>query len=496
MAISLNNIIKINPGVLSATGSALDLNGLILTDSEYAPKGALLSFTNSDDVSTYFGSASTEFSMADIYFQGFNNASQTPGQLFFCRYNSDAIGAFLRSATLGAMTLAELKLLSGTLTLTINGTSITTANISLSSAASFADAATQIEDAINAINSGIQVTVVWDTTTKAFIITTATTGDAATLTFSSGTLAPSLLLTSATGATLSQGADADVVSELMTSVTALTQDWAQFTTTFVPTADQVTAFASWVSGESYRYVFVLLDDSNYCLQSGSTQTLFYPVKTANYAGVFPVYGDVSKTSSALGYGASLNFNQQNGRLPIAFRVLNGLLADVTTNSDYSALITNGYSFYGTYGANNYTQNMWYNGAISGDYKWLDAQLGQIWLNANLQKAILTLFTSNTYIPYNAQGKALIEGCMTATIEQFKTWGGCSVGTDLDASQILAIKNIVGSDISSSLISAGYYIYVAPFNAAMRANRTTPTVYLWYCDGGVIQKLTVNSVEVQ
>ena len=35
-----------------------------------------------------------------------------------------------------------------------------------------------------------------------------------------------------------------------------------------------------------------------------------------------------------------------------------------------------------------------------------------------------------------------------------------------------------------------------FTAAMRAARTKPTVYFWYTDGGIIQGITVNSVEVQ
>lgn len=86
--------------------------------------------------------------------------------------------------------------------------------------------------------------------------------------------------------------------------------------------------------------------------------------------------------------------------------------------------------------------------------------------------------------------------MTYRLEQFKTWGGLSVGTDLDANQITTIKNIVGSDISTTMTSKGYYVYIGEFTSTMRSNRTSPVVYVWYCDGGFIQKLTVNSIEVQ
>ena len=46
MAISLSKIAQMLPGVLKATGTAIDLNGLFLTDSAYAPVGAVPSFSS------------------------------------------------------------------------------------------------------------------------------------------------------------------------------------------------------------------------------------------------------------------------------------------------------------------------------------------------------------------------------------------------------------------------------------------------------------------
>lgn len=496
MAIPLSNIVKVNPGVLAATGSAVDLNGLILTDSEYAPSGQVITFTSDDDVATYFGSASTEASMATVYFKGYDNASQTPGKLLFARYNSAPIAAFLRSGSLSGMSLTDLKLLSGILTLTIDSVSVTTANIDFSGVTSFDDAAVSIENAINAVNSSAQVTVSWDTTTKAFILTSSTTGVASTLTYATGTLSAGIKLTSATGAVLSQGANTAVVSDLFTVILSQSQEWACFTTSFMPDEDEALAFGSWANDQDFRFVYVLIDNSGEALNSGSTETLAYPMVSGNFNGTVPAYGVQSYAANVLGYAASLNFDLQNGRRPLAFRTLSGLLPYVDNNEDYSALIANGYSFYGRYAANNVSTDIWYNGAITGAYKWLDAFLGQIWLNANLQGDIINLFKSEVFLPYNASGKAAIEASMTARLEQFKTWGGLSTGTTLDANQITAIKNTVGSDVSTTLTSKGYYVYIGPFTATMRSNRTTPVVYVWYCDGGFIQKLTVNSVEVQ
>lgn len=495
MAIPLSQIVKVIPGVLSASGSALDLNGLILTESQYAPVNSVLTFATAADVSAYFGSSSTEAAMATIYFKGYKNSSRTPGALLMCRYNAVAVSAFIRSGSMSAVTLTNLKLLSGVLTLSVNDISVTTANITLTSVTSFDDAATSIENAINAVNSSVQVVVAWDTTTKSFIITSDETGAASTISYSTGTLSTGLKLTSATGAVLSQGADIAVVSDLFTSITDQSQNWAGFTTAFIPTQDEADSFASWANDQASRFFYVLVDNGGDAIVSGSQDCLAYQIIANTYAGTTPAYGETSHAANLIGIVASLNFNQLNGRRSIAFRQLDGLAATADTSSEFSALIANGYNFYGNYSANAYATNQWYPGSITGDYKWLDAFAGQIWLNANLQKDIITLFQSEVYLPYATAGRAAIEGCMTSTIEQFKSWGGISTGTVLDDNQIISIQNATGSDPTSALSANGYYIYIGPFAPAMRSERTSPEVYLWYTDGGFIQKLTLNSIEV-
>lgn len=87
MAIPISKDVKINPGVLAAVGNAVDLNGLLLTTNAYLPQGAVLSFSSAADVGAYFGGESDEYTMAAMYFQGYNNATKTPGKLLFSRFN-------------------------------------------------------------------------------------------------------------------------------------------------------------------------------------------------------------------------------------------------------------------------------------------------------------------------------------------------------------------------------------------------------------------------
>lgn len=492
MAIPLRKDIQINPGVLPAGGSALDLNGLILTDSGYAPVGTVISFTTKEDVEAYFGSASPEFSMSEIYFPGYDKSTKTPGAVLFARFNPAPAAAWLRSGSMAAVTLDQLKLLSGVLTLSVDGTSHTSASIDLSTATSFAQAADLIETGI-----GSSVTVEFDTTQKRFIITSATAGDASTITYATGTLSAGLKLTAATGASLSQGADAAVVTEAMQAVLDASQNWAIFTTSFTPDEEQALAFSAWVNGQNYRFGYVPFTLEESALVSGSTDTLAYKIiSTYDYSNVIPVYGDQSHAASVLGYAASLDFDRQEGRVPFKFRSLGGLLPEVTTSANYDALIANGYNFYGAYTANNYDTRYWADGTVTGDFKWFDSFCFQIWLNANLMQDAIELFQSNRSIPYNARGKAIIEASFADTLNQGITFGGIRTGVNLSSSQISEIQNAVGADISPSLIAKGYYLYIADATPTQRQERTSPSMTLWYCDGGCVQKITLASIEVQ
>ncbi|EIC83985.1 DUF3383 domain-containing protein [Serratia sp. M24T3] len=493
MSISLSKDIKIIPGVLAASGDALDLNGVILTNSAYAPVGTLSTFTDDDDVGTYYGTAATEYSMAEIYLQGYTNCTSLPGTLYFWGYNTTDVSAWLRSASMSSMTVSALKLLSGSLTLTVdNGTSITGA-IDLSSVTSFAGAAAAIQTAL-----GDTVSVAYDTTVTAFIISSATTGANSAITYASGDLATSLLLTSATGAVISQGADAITdPTDSFTALIAATDDWATFTTSFECSVSQHLLFAEWCSNKSDRYAYVGWSNDGTETVSGSTETMAYQIdEVYSYGGTIPVYGDQTHAASVMGWAAALNFDQENGRNSLKYTQLDGLLAQASTDAEWTALEANGYNFYGQYGANNIAEKYWAPGSITGDYLWADAYFGQIWLNANLQSAILTGFLDKTNLPYNTTGKATVESWCSDVIAQFKTWGGISTGTSLDSSQILKIKSIVGTDISTTLTNTGYYMYIGSFTATQRMDRESVVVYLWYTDGGQIQSLTLNSVEVQ
>lgn len=148
-SIPASAVVQINPGVVGAGGAGLDLVGLILTNSARPPIGSILRFSSAADVATYFGAATQEATLATIYFAGFTGSTITPASLLFAQYPAVAVPAYLRGGNLSALTLAQLQALTpATITLTIDGRSVTSGTITLSSSTSFSNAASIIATAL------------------------------------------------------------------------------------------------------------------------------------------------------------------------------------------------------------------------------------------------------------------------------------------------------------------------------------------------------------
>ena len=198
----------------------------------------------------------------------------------------------------------------------------------------------------------------------------------------------------------------------------------------------------------------------------------------------------------LGYAASLDFNRLNGRTTLAFRNQSGLIPAVTNANNASALQTNGYLFYGAWANATQTWNFMYAGAVSGQWTWFDTYLNQIWLNANLQLAMVTLLTSVGSVPYNQAGYGLIYAACQAPIQAAVNFGAIRTGVALSPAQIAQMQYALGKDVSSTITAQGWYLQITPATAATRIARASPSMTLFYADGQSVQSLTLASIEVQ
>ncbi|OYW18753.1 MAG: hypothetical protein B7Z52_04590, partial [Burkholderiales bacterium 12-64-5] len=176
-SIPASAIVSVQPAVIDAGGSGLDLVGLFLTASAQAPVGSVLSFATAADVSAYFGPLSTEATLAATYFAGYDGSLIKPANILFSRYATVDVASYLRGGSVANLTLTQLQALTGTLTITVDGSAKTSSSINLSAATSFSNAATIIAAAFT--TPGFVVS--YDSISGGFLFTNSTTGAASTI---------------------------------------------------------------------------------------------------------------------------------------------------------------------------------------------------------------------------------------------------------------------------------------------------------------------------
>lgn len=492
MTIPASDIVVVNPGVVGSGGNPLALNGVILSKNTLLPTAAVQSFASADAVSAFFGPASAEYAIAQIYFLGFDNSSIKPGTLFFAPYVDADRAAWLQSGSLSGMSLADLQALSGVLTVTVDGTAKTSSSINLSTATSFSDAATKIAAGFT---GGSAPTCAWNAVNSTFTLTSPTTGAASTITYATGSLSAGLKFTSATGAILSQGDTADTPATAMDAVKAKTQNWVDFMTLWEPLIADKEAFAVWTNAQNQRYAYVCWDTDAQAVVNGSTTCFGAVAKSLGYDGVVPVYNTKELAAFVLGSVASIDFSRLNGRITAAFKSQSGFVPTVTDQQIAANLLANGYSFYGSYATANDQFNFLYNGQMSGKWKWLDTFVDQVYLNSQFQLALLSLLTSVKSIPYNEQGYSLIRAAMIDPITAGINFGSIRTGISLSASQVAQVNQAAGLDVSTIIEQQGYFLQILDPGAQVRGNRGTPVINFWYTDGGAVQKINVASIDI-
>lgn len=343
-------------------------------------------------------------------------------------------------------------------------------------------------------------TVTYDALRQAFLIASPSTGTTQTVAYPTDTsLSPALYLTAATGAVLSQGAAISTPAATMALVTAATQNWASFTTDFLPSQAQALAFAAWTNSQNDQYLYVAYDNNAAAQASNATASLGYQVGAGgfNYSGTAVVWNPSGLVAALVcGATAGINFNAPNGRINYAYLGQSGIVPDITSATVAQNLIANGYSFYGNY-ATRAQQFQWFqNGQLAGGWTWLDPYVNQMYWNAALQLSLANFLSVVKSVPYNIAGYNLIRTTLQSTLGQMIAFGAIVPGVVLSGSQVAALIAAVGKDISTALFTYGYYLQVADPGATVRNNRGSPICNLYYTDGGSINTITLGSTDVE
>lgn len=390
---------------------------------------------------------------------------------------------------------------------------------------------TVASEAIDTTGSALVVT--FDSVSGGFVITSGASAPAAgvsTAAYATGTAAASLGLTQATGATISNGGLPQTPAAFMDAVVAANTDWFSFFTDFDPDAAagavgqnvQKMAFAQWTSQQPNTPFAYIAEDTDISPSTAvpASSSMGALLKAQSLSGTTPIWNPNgatavnsnpfgSRAAFVSGTGASVDFNQTNGRITFAFKNSPaGLAADVTSQQVATNLAGNpqnagsgqpvggnGYNYYGAFANAAVNWIFFYPGTVSGPFAWLDGFLNQAYFNAQMQADVLDLMTQIKSFPYNPAGYGLLEASLTETIDQMLNFGAAVPGVPLSTSQIAQVNNATGNNAATILQARGWYLQIKPASAATRPARGSPPAVFYYTDGGSIQAFALNSIDV-
>ena len=504
MAIPAKNIVEVTSRIISAAGSDLEFNGLLLSTSTDIP-GLVVAFSSASDVGDYFGYTSEEYQAATTYFLGYTNSFAKPRALYIARLVTEDSAAFIRGSdfsTTAAYTIAALnEITDGDLTLMLGTSTLTVSGVDFSSATTLSGIAEILQTSINAMTDGgdawTAATVTYSSQFDAFVITAGTTGEESGVSYATGTIAEAMNLTEDAGAVICQGMAAMETAENMDAIVEETANWVCFTT--VEEADETLALelANWANDQGIAYLYVYWT-TNVNVPVAATLT------EANVGATCGVYGHVGYAAMILGTAASIDWDRRNGTITFAFKQNDGLSAAVVDSSTANALEAATMNYVGNWATRNDEFIFLYPGCMFGDWEWIDTYLNAIWLNSALQTAIMSGFVQTPRVPYNDRGYTLIRAWCMDPINRALYNGVIDTGVALSESQKSELYLEAGRDISTELNTDGYVLSIGydseddsddSTEASVRASRESPEASLWFTYGGSVHRLTIASTTV-
>ncbi|MDR3049428.1 MAG: DUF3383 domain-containing protein [Elusimicrobiota bacterium] len=506
--VSASKFVNVIPQLIAAKGSGFELNGLLLTKDDSLPLKQVFRFESASMVAKYFGAQSDEADFAKKYFAGYDGKAKIPSALLISNFELETQAGWLRGGAI-SYTLAQLQLItSGVLNVKIAGQSLQLEGLDFSEDNSLSDIAATLQTAIQTANEQIDAihtaTVNFSSQFNAFQIVAGGSDETSYLDFSSASsgagtdLAPILALTQETGAVLSPVQSAQItLSAFMDAIIQETQNFISFAKLWDYNEAEDLAFASWASSKGVRFVYVE-HDMEFADKDGFSESDFASKIKANTINATAAnYGKYALAAFVMGAVASINFSLPNGKITLAYKQQSGQEITCDNDDDYDILTRKGYNLYERDSAASNLFTGYQRGVISGDYGFLDAFVNHVWLNDGLQVALRNLLATTNFIPYNDGGLAAISNTIKPIVDNAKLAGVITEGVDLSEDIINAVASETGiADIKNTLYTQGWYLYAKNPNSAARADRQSPILRFYYCDGGSIQKIDLISTAIR
>lgn len=480
MAISFSRYIEITSGVIaSGSNSVDDLQLLMISDNPLLPivlnsanadVGVQLDFNSQDasDVLQYFGANSQEYKIAAWYMSFVSKRNTQPNKFSVYRWiaENEAPRLYGDPATLGSIAAIEAAWSAGTFGLTLDGHTHTQVGMT-GSPASYTDVATLLQTYIRAADvdtSWASATVTFDAVGGRFLLVGGAVATSTDIVIISPSDSLNILLgLNGPRAINSRGTVAQTLTQAMTNGGS-SGNFGTFSIspTLTPSQAQFVELATWNQTQNVQH------------------GLLVPVTAANAAAMsaaligFPGVGMTLVVNPATDFQWLLpaaifdasDYAQRNVSQNYMFQpyslatIASGLVTDDASANVFDALRVN---YVGETKVDALDASFYQRGVLTGVGSApsdMTVFFNEIWLKLQAKVSFMNLLLAVGEVPTDNSGRAKCLTVLQSVIDQALFNGVISVGSKLNAIQIVAITDITGDALAFHQVqNLGYWVDV-------------------------------------
>lgn len=461
MAISIRKYVDVTSGVgAGAAVARRELIGRLFTTNPLVPTGSQVDFTDAESVLDFFGSTSEEYKRAAFYFSWISKNITRAKKISFARWADVAVAATIFGDKSAKLLVNFTAINNGAFALNIGASAEVVTGINLTGAASLAAVATLIQTAIRT-KTGTQytgATVVYNATRGSFDFTSGSTG-AATLTIGapgSGTNLLPLLGWSTLGAILSDGADAQSVTDVLDASAGGNNNFGSFL--FIPALDiaEVEEAATWNATQNVLYM--------YTVATIKANASAYYDALKGYAGT-----GVTISETADEYPemvpmivlAATDYTRRNSTQNYMFQVFPTLTPSVTDTTESNTLDLVRANYYGRTQTAGQQIDFYQRGDLMGGTTApiaMNVYANEMWLKDEASATILELLLALARVSANAKGRIQILAQIQPVIDLGILNGTISIGKPFTQTQKAYISEITGDpDAWRQVQNSGFWV---------------------------------------
>ena len=448
-------------GASAATEKEMILR--VATDNGKAPANTILDQEGLDAVGAYFGTDSAEYALASAYYGFISKSARQPRKISFIRSSLSGLAPFVYP-TQKAASLADFKAVTnGSFSLSMGGLTYSVTSLDFSSASSYSDIASAIQTAIRANTEGgtlwTAAACEYLATENIFVLTGGEVGNAvivAPTNAASGTnITPLLGWAENTSPIVSQGINAQTVSEFLATNLNLSNNFASFL--FLPalTTAQITEAAQYTHNANVQFKYIQrVTSSNYAEVKAAVSAF------SGVCLVYDAYADNSQIASLPGaIWAAADYDAVNGAPGAEFQKNSLIAPSVFSDSLYKTLVNARINFMGRTQHAGQLISFYQPGFLQGDILDEGVFMNEVWLKDKFVTAFLNTQLALEKWPTGEDGLTVFDNITSPIRSHAKNNGVVAIGKTLTDTQRAYITQLTNDNTAWQQVqNQGDYMY--------------------------------------